>query len=103
MFQEDVMKNSELNKIDKEAQAKDKGAEERKLKAMFAAQKKKEKAEERKKRFLDREKAERAACNDLVLIYPLIPYKLEFFIKEKFDAEERALLKEIEERKEQLL
>lgn len=70
---------------------------------MFAAQKKKEKAEERKKRFLEREKAERAASNDLVLIYPLIPYKLEFFMKEKFDAEEKALLKDIEERKEQIL
>lgn len=50
-----------------------------------------------------REKAERAACNQLVLIYPLIPYNLEFFLLENFEAEEKALLKEIGEKKDEIL
>ena len=49
-----------------------------------------------------REESEREVCNDLVLIYPLISYKQQFFIEENFEEEEKKLIKEIEAKKKEL-
>jgi hypothetical protein len=38
-----------------------------------------------KQRMIQRENDEAKACGELVLIYPLIPYKLEFYIEDEFD------------------
>lgn len=60
------------------------------------------KNQEKKRRAILREKNERAALTkednkmNLLLIYPLISYKDDFFIQEHFDEEERKFKKEIE-------
>lgn len=102
-FKEDVNKHSELAKLEKEANTKNKADEERKLKQQFKEQQKKDKEMDRKKRFIRRENAEAKACNDLVLIYPLIKHKLEFFLEENYNQEEKDLLKQIDEKKEEIL
>ena len=39
----------------------------------------------------------------MVLIYPVIPHRIEFFIESNFEAEAKALRKEIEEKKAEAL
>ena len=39
---------------------------------------------ERKKRMIEREKAEAEVGEDLILIYPLITYQQEFWLEENF-------------------
>lgn len=52
---------------------------------------------------MEREKNEQRANTDLLLIYPLIPYKWQFYIEENFNEEEKMFKKEIEQKKQELL
>ena len=56
---------------------------------------------ERKKRMMDREKAEAEVGEDLILIYPLITYQQEFWLEENFPAEEKAFLDEMAEKRKE--
>ena len=73
---------------------------------MAAIQKKMEKdakEKEKKQRMLQRENEEAEVCGDLVLIYPLIPYKLEFFIEDNYEATKQKLEEEIKQREKEAL
>jgi len=45
---------------------------------------------------IKREKNEAKNCNELILIYPLVPYKRQFWLEDAFHKEANALKKEIE-------
>lgn len=55
-----------------------------------------------KKRMIQREESEAEVCNELVLIYPLISYKQQYFIEANIEEEEKKLVKEIEAKKKEL-
>ena len=57
---------------------------------------------EMRKRMIIREEAEREVCNDLVLIYPLVSYKQQYYIEDNLEEEEKKLIKEIEAKKKEL-
>ena len=57
---------------------------------------------EMRKRMIIREEAEREVCNDLVLIYPLVYYKQQYYIEDNLEEEEKKLIKEIEAKKKEL-
>ena len=46
---------------------------------------------EMRRRMIIREESEREVCNDLVLIYPLISYKQQYFIEDSLEDEEKKL------------
>ena len=52
-------------------------------------------------KMLERENEEALNQGDLVLIYPLIPYKLEFYIEENFERVKSKLVEEIKEKEKE--
>jgi hypothetical protein len=52
-------------------------------------------------KMLERENEEAQNQGDLVLIYPLIPYKLEFYIEENFERVKAKLVEEIKEKEKE--
>jgi hypothetical protein len=52
---------------------------------------------------LERENMEAEVCGDLVLIYPMIPYKLDFYIEENYEAMKKKLEEEIKQKEKEAL
>lgn len=77
--------------------------EERRLKAAQKKQEKLNKQKEIRNSAMRRDKAEAKITaeedNLMVLIYPLITHRIEFFMKSNFDEEEKKFKKEIDETK----
>jgi hypothetical protein len=91
----------QIKKMEAEENDEDRAAYEMRIKAEYKALKKKKEAYERRKFAIDREKKEadpniakqnehNGHCN-LSLIYPLVKYEEEFFIKDNYPVEEKAL------------
>ena len=75
--------------------------EARKAAAAAKKEEKEAKIREQKMKMLERENEEAQNQGDLVLIYPLIPYKLEFYIEENFERVKAKLVEEIKEKEKE--
>ena len=100
------MKENELKKGKKPmTQFKNPGDEEKENRRLLKKWDNMKKANEKKRRALIREKIERQALKkednkmNMLLIYPLLSYKDDFFIQDHFDEEEKKFKKEIEAEK----
>ena len=71
------------------------------MKAEAKEAERKKKLLDRRKRMLERDKREAEVQGDLILIYPLVTYKEQFYIEDQFPIEERRLKDEIESKKKE--
>ena len=63
----------------------------------------KEKALKKRKKMVERERLEAAVHTELLLIYPLVPHKWEFWIEDNFEAEEKEFRKLLDSKKGEAL
>jgi hypothetical protein len=80
------------------------GDDERKLKVLLKRQERAAKEKARRTRAKERDRVEaketRKEDNMMILIYPLVPHRIEFYIDEHYEEEEQQLRKDIEAKRQ---
>ena len=99
-YKEDELNVGTLKKLEK-VPNEQRGEEERKLKLEAKEADRRKKVQERRKRMLEREKREAEVGHDLLLVYPIISYKEQFFVEDNYPIEEKKLRDEIELKKKE--
>ena len=97
VYKEDTEKHEDIQKIQRQQTIQKRAQDEKKVKEQGKLDHKAKKEADKRKRMLDRERNEAAVPeSELVLIYPLVPYRWQFYIDDNFAAEEKLFHKEVE-------